>query len=209
MFENANSSNNKLRYQKHENNFKRNELFYFHYKKIISSRSRKNSRIEILRRENKLRSICSAYARKIFAKNQIFLKRANFLIKIREKIKSFKMLKIFLFLDILEIVKKKSIALRNQTQLNPLRTNPSMDHHLRDVPLSNPLLFLSLSLSDPRTLCSRVWPIKKKQKHRTGSRWKSAFASIERRFFDGIDFVNKPAITYLRLPGEKHLSHRV
>lgn len=119
------------------------------------------------------------------------------------------MLKIFLFLDILEIVKKKPIALRNQTQLNPLRTNPSMDHHLRDVPLSNPLLFLSLSLSDPRTLCSRAWPIKKKQKHRTGSRWKSAFASIERRFFDGIDFVNKPAITYLRLPGEKHLSHRV
>lgn len=55
--ENANSSNNKLRYQKHENNFTRNGLFYFRYKKIISSRSRKNSRIEILRRENKLRSI--------------------------------------------------------------------------------------------------------------------------------------------------------
>lgn len=56
------------------------------------------------------------------------------------------MLKIFLFLDILEIVKKKPIALRNQTQLNPLRTNPSMDHHLRDVPLSNPL---SLRSSNP------------------------------------------------------------
>lgn len=119
------------------------------------------------------------------------------------------MLKIFLFLDILEIVKKKSIALRNQTQLNPLRTNPSMDHHLRDVPLSNPLLSLSLSLRSSNPLFSSLADKKKKQKHRTGSRWKSAFASIERRFFDGIDFVNKPAITYLRLPGEKHLSHRV
>lgn len=85
--ENANSSNNKLRYQKHENNFKRNELFYFHYKKIISSRSRKNSRIEILRRENKLRSICSAYARKIFAKNQIFLKQMQiFLLRLEKKL---------------------------------------------------------------------------------------------------------------------------
>lgn len=159
--ENANSSNNKLRYQKHENNFIHNGLFYFHYKKIISSRSRKNSRIEILRRENKLRSICSAYARKIFLKNQIFLKRANFLIKIREKIKSFKMLKIFLFLDILEIVKKKPIALRNQTQLNPLRTNPSMDHHLRDVPLSNTLLSLSLSLRSSNPLFSSLADKKK------------------------------------------------
>lgn len=151
-----------MRYQKHENNFTRrprNGLFYFRYKKIISSRNRKNSRIEI--RENKLRSICSAYARKIFAKNQIFLKRANFLIKIREKIKSFKMLKIFLFLDILVIVKKKPIALRNQTQLNPLRTNPSMDHHLRDVPLSNPLLSFSLSLRSSNPLFSSLADKKK------------------------------------------------
>lgn len=85
--ENANSSNNKLRYQKHENNFTRNGLFYFRYKKIISSRSRKNSRIEILRRENKLRSICSAYARKIFAKNQIFLKQMQiFLLRLEKKL---------------------------------------------------------------------------------------------------------------------------
>lgn len=84
------------------------------------------------------------------------------------------MLKIFLFLDILEIVKKKSIALRNQTQLNPLRTNPSMDHHLRDVPLSNPLLSLSLSLRSSNPLFSSLAD-KKKAK---ASNW----IEVEKRF---------------------------
>lgn len=44
VFENANSSNNKLRYQKHENNFTRNGLFYFRYKKIISKQEKFENR---------------------------------------------------------------------------------------------------------------------------------------------------------------------
>ena len=100
---------NRLYYQKHENNFTM-------------------ERIEILRRENN--SICVQFA---LCTHDYEIVQNIFQVCTNIKIKRIR--RFFEYTRNFNTPKKRPI-LQNQTQLNPLRTNPSMDHHSRDVPLS-------------------------------------------------------------------------